>query len=162
MTTTRRAIGLGLLAAPFVIPAARAEARNAMQMMEGVATISIFFEAVKSHGLESEFTAAGSFGFWVPVNHGIEALPSGLFRRLERDREYARETILNHISTSARPIAWGGNMLSETVSLRSKAGNRLSVSLGTGMPRINGQPILRANIPASNGLMFGIDGVLQV
>jgi uncharacterized surface protein with fasciclin (FAS1) repeats len=162
MIITRRSLALAAAGATLFPAVARAQEQNALQVLEDVAAVSMFLQAVKNHGLEGEFTAPGRFGFWIPVNHGIESLPSGLYRRLETDKEYARETILNHITAEAPTLGWGGNRLGETIQVRSKAGYTHSISLGTSLPRISGQPIIRANIRVSNGLMYGIDGILRV
>jgi hypothetical protein len=163
MPITRRAFAgtIATLAAPAAL--AQRREQTAWEAMQGVAEISVVVDFVRLHGLEAEFGAPGRFGFWVPVNHGLESLPAIVFRRLERDRDYAREVILNHISTTAPVIGWGGNFPEpEMVALESRAGNRLFIRLGNFLPRINGQPILRANIRVANGLGYAIDGVLRI
>jgi hypothetical protein len=65
-----------LLAAPaymaFRPSAATAQARSALDLMRLAPSVSYFAEIVKNHGLEEEFSAAGDFGFFIPLNGAIE------------------------------------------------------------------------------------------
>jgi uncharacterized surface protein with fasciclin (FAS1) repeats len=156
-----------LLAAPaymaFRPSAATAQARSALDLMRLAPSVSYFAEIVKNHGLEEEFSAAGDFGFFIPLNGAIEQVPALQVERFRRDREYARQIVLNHITDFGDVIngfSGVGGSLSQRV--RTKAGHTLTLVYGSGPPRIAGYTITYTNIRASNGYCHALDGVLLI
>lgn len=142
---------------------ATAQARSALDLIRMAPSVSYFAEILKNHGLEEEFSAAGSFGFFIPVNGAIERVPSLQVERFRRDKEYARQVVLNHITDFTGVInGFSGVGGSSSDSVRTRAGYTLTLVTGAGPPRIAGYPITYMNIRASNGYCHAIDGVLQV
>lgn len=168
--TGRRAFGLaafGALAAPAIVtlgakPAA-AQDTTAFSLIEGAASVSLFAGAMKTHGLDAEFKAPGNFGFFIPANHGVERVSAAVVARFQRDKDFARQLLLNHITDfrgmiNAFPGANTSGGSGDTV--RTQAGNSYTLWTGAALPRIGGNPIIYMNHRVSNGFVHVIDGVL--
>lgn len=162
------AVGASLLAPAllsFRAAPAVAQARTAYDLISSARAVSIFAGIIKTHGLEDEFRAAGDFGFFIPVNGGIERVPALQVERFRRDKEYARQVVLNHITDFGEVIdgfSGGREGNQEVQQVKTKAGYTLTLVTGSGIPRIGGYPITYTNIRASNGYCHAIDGVLLV
>jgi len=155
------ALGAPVLLSPF--PAvAQAKPETADALIRSAVRVSLFADAIKEHGLESAFRAQGRFGFFIPLNSAMEKLAGGTIERLRRDKEYARQVILNHITDFAGAITFMGKLENsrDLRNVKTMAGNTLQITTGGGPPRIGGQPIVYNNIRASNGMCHAIDGVL--
>jgi uncharacterized surface protein with fasciclin (FAS1) repeats len=168
----RRGLGLAasgiVLAAPTLLafrssPAA-AQTRSALDLIKSAPAVSNFAEILKNHGLEQEFNAAGSFGFFIPVNGAIQRASALQIERFRADKEYARNVVLNHITEFDAVISgFGGTGTSASQRIRTKAGNTLTlVTGGSSPPTFAGYPITYTNIRASNGYCHALDGVLMV
>jgi uncharacterized surface protein with fasciclin (FAS1) repeats len=162
------AAGASLLA-PAIIPfrpsPAIAQTSTAYDRISSARAASIFADIIKTHGLEGEFRAQGNFGFFVPVNGAIERTPALQVERFRRDKDYARQVVLNHVTDFGEMIdgfSGGREGNQETQQLKTKAGYTLTLVTGSGTPRIGGYPITYMNIRASNGYCHAIDGVLLV
>jgi uncharacterized surface protein with fasciclin (FAS1) repeats len=150
---------------PFIASPASAQPRTAYDLIGSARAASIFAEVIKSHGLEDQFRAQGNFGFFIPVNAAIERAPALQVERFRRDKDYAQQVILNHITDYGQMIdvfsgGSEGNQMSQRV--KTRAGYTLTLVTETGAPRIGGHPIIYTNIRASNGYCHAIDGILQV
>lgn len=162
------AAGASLLAPailPFRSSPARAQTNTAYDLISSARAASIFAEIIKTHGLESDFRAPGNFGFFVPVNGAIERTPALQVERFRRDKEYARQVLLNHITDYGETISafsGGREGTQDSQQVKTKAGYTLTLVTGSGPPRIGGYPITYMNIRASNGYCHAIDGVLLV
>lgn len=168
----RRSVTIGtgaLLLSPAVLPffprPARSQSRTAYDLIESARAVSIFAQIIKSHGFESEFSAQGNLGFFIPVDGAIERTPALMVERFRNDKEYARKVVLNHITDYGEMIngfSGGREGNQEVQQVKTKAGYSLTLVTGSGAPRIGGYPIIYTNIRASNGYCHAIDGVLQV
>jgi uncharacterized surface protein with fasciclin (FAS1) repeats len=142
-----------------------AQEKTAYDLISSARAVSIFADIIKTHGLEDDFRAAGNFGFFIPVNGAIERVPALQVERFRRDKEYARQVILNHITDFGQMIdgfSGGREGNQELQQVKTKAGYTLTLVTGSGQPRIGGYPLTYMNIRASNGYCHAIDGVLQV
>lgn len=160
-----RASLLAPVVLPFWQPSAHAQTSTAYDLIGSAHATSIFAEIIKTHGLEADFRAAGNFGFFVPVNGAIERTPALQVERFRRDKEYARQVLLNHITDFGEMIngfSGGREGNQDTQQVKTKAGYTLTLVTGSGAPRIGGYPITYMNIRASNGYCHAIDGVLLV
>ena len=144
----RRALGIaaaGTLFAPAVLslraaPAA-AQSRTAFDLISAARAVSLFAAIIKNHDLASEFSAAGNYGFFVPVNAAVERVPALVVERFRRDKEYARQIVLNHITDYDEAITtFGqqGNQSEESQQVKTKAGYTLTLVTGNGPPRLGG------------------------
>jgi uncharacterized surface protein with fasciclin (FAS1) repeats len=168
----RRGLGLAVggivLATPALLalrssPAA-AQARSALDLIKSAPAVSSFVEILKNHGFEKEFSAAGSFGFFIPVNGAIQRVSALQIERFRADKEFARNVVLNHITNFGNIInGFGGTGTSASQPIRTKAGNTLTlVSGGSSPPTLAGYPVTYTNIRARNGYCHALDGVLMV
>jgi uncharacterized surface protein with fasciclin (FAS1) repeats len=144
---------------------AAAQTGTAYDLISSARAASIFADIIKTHGLEDEFRTGGNFGFFVPVNGAIERTPALQVERFRRDKEYARQVVLNHVTDYGEMIngfSGGREGNQESQQVKTKAGYTLTLVTGSGPPRIGGYPITYMNIRASNGYCHAIDGVLLV
>ncbi|HWL83212.1 MAG TPA: fasciclin domain-containing protein [Roseomonas sp.] len=169
---SRRSFGVaaaGAALAPAVLSLrstpAVAQSRSALDLIGSARYVSIFAQVVKNHNLEEEFSAPGEFGFFIPLNAAVERVPALVVERFRRDKEYARQIVLNHITDYSGMIsnvfAQQGSS-TDFVQVKTKAGFTLTLEMGSGLPRLAGYPITYTNIRASNGYCHALDGVLLV
>ena len=156
---------LPLLAAPLLVFARSAEAqqrRTALDLINATRGVSTFAEVIKNHRLEEPFRT-GRHGYFVPSNEAIQRLPALRIEQLRGDRETARQAILNHVTDFTRVISAFGNEWSESVTVRTLAGQRYTLAVASmKQPRLNDIPISYTNYRVANGYCHAIDGVLFV
>jgi uncharacterized surface protein with fasciclin (FAS1) repeats len=150
---------LALRSSPAVV-----QARTALDLIRSAPAVSYFAEILESHGLGQDFSAAGSFGFFIPVNGAIERVPALQLERFLADKAYARQVLLNHITDFGGMInGFGGSEgTMESQRIRTKAGYTLTLVKSSGSPRLAGYPITSTISQASNGYCHALDGVLMV
>lgn len=163
MSMCRRMViaGLPLLAAPFLArPAAAQQRRTALDLIDATRGVSTFAEIIRNHRLEETFRT-GRHGYFVPSNEAIERLPALRLERLRSDPETAKQTVLNHVTDFTRVITAFGNEWSESVTVRTLAGRRYTLTVASmKQPRLNDIPISYTNYRVANGYCHAIDGVL--
>lgn len=168
---SRRCLNLAaygtLLATPAYLAvrpsSATAQARSAFDLMRSAPSASHFAQIIMNHRFEEDFGKDGDFGFFIPLNGAIEQLPALQVERFRRDRDYARQVVLNHITDFGEVInGFSGVGGALTQPVRTKAGYTLTLVYGSGPPRIAGYNITYTNIRASNGYCHALDGVLLV
>ncbi|MXP66048.1 hypothetical protein E0493_22140 [Roseomonas sp. M0104] len=151
---------LSLRAVPAV-----AQSRTAYDLINSARAVSMFAEILKNHNLASEFSAQGDFGFFIPVDGAIERVPALVVERFRRDKEYARQIVLNHITDYTGLISMfegQQGMTGQSQKVKTRAGYTLTLEMGAGLPRLGGYPITYTNIRGSNGYCHALDGVLLI
>ena len=163
----RRRLGLagaGLLAGGISAVPARAQSQTLLDIIQRSSGTSRFAELVKAAGAEAEFNRPGRRSAFVPENAAMEQIPAARMRDLQADKARLRALVLNHLVEGAMMIdltvADSGNM--GTDQYRSLGRQSVAVSFGSGgAPRANGAAVTLANVPASNGVLHVISGVIE-
>lgn len=168
--TTRRmfwptAVGIG--AALAGLPLANhafAQSGNLWEMISAAPQSARFAQLVRMAGAEGELTQSRQLAVFAPTNAALERMSAFRLAEIMREQAQARRLVQNHLTTWTRPVELGtSGATMGTDRFQSLAGTSMSLDFGHGgLPRVNGQPIIFANVRASNGLIHLVDGVLEL
>lgn len=114
--------------------------------------------AVKQAGLVSALSNAGPFTVFAPTNEAFKKLPSGTVEGLMKDdkKEDLRNILQYHVFMSAL----SPESFKDGDTLGMVNGDNLAVSVQNGVVKLNNSATVVASIPAANGIIYVIDGVL--
>ena len=114
--------------------------------------------AVKAAGLVDELSNAGPFTVFAPTNAAFAKLPAGTVEGLlKADKLEDLKNILQYhvfIGTLKTDMMQDGQILGQV------NGDNVTVTIKDGKYILNGTATIIASIPASNGIVHVIDGVL--
>ena len=116
--------------------------------------------AVNAAGLSDALKGSEEWTVFAPTDEAFAALPDGTVERLlEPDSKDELVALLkNHIIPGKNFVSQWAN---ERVAVETQAGSNIEVDGMTGNPFLVGDAhIVRKNIPASNGMIHALDGVL--
>jgi uncharacterized surface protein with fasciclin (FAS1) repeats len=118
-----------------------------------------FAKLVDAAGMATVLEAEGPFTVLVPTEAAFANLGEGAFDRLveQQDRDRLRTIVSNHILRGGL----GAADLADRSGVRSLADRRLAVEHKFGVLTVGRAAIKAANIPATNGIIHTISGVLQ-
>jgi uncharacterized surface protein with fasciclin (FAS1) repeats len=113
--------------------------------------------AVKAAGLVDVLSNAGPFTVFAPTNAAFDQLPDGTLEGLlQPDKKEALQDILQyHVAVAV----YKPEMLSDGQVLSMANGGNVTIGVQGERITVNGANVV-ASIPASNGLVYVIDGVL--
>ena len=114
--------------------------------------------ALKQADLVTSLTNAGPFTVFAPTNAAFDQLPPGVLEGLMKaDKKEALQNILQyHVTLSAMKA----ESFTDGQSLGMVNGDNVTISIKDGKVLLNGSAKIIASIPASNGMIHVIDGVL--
>ncbi|MBL7826976.1 MAG: fasciclin domain-containing protein [Saprospiraceae bacterium] len=113
--------------------------------------------AVKAAGLLDELSNAGPFTVFAPTNAAFEKLPAGTVEGLLKPDKL--ETLQDILQYHVGIGVFSENLLQDGQSLSVANGGSITIGKKDGKLTVNGANIL-ASVPATNGLVYVIDGVL--
>lgn len=122
---------------------------------------STLLAAAKAAGLDGALATGGPFTIFAPTNEAFAALPAGTVQTLLKpeNRSQLANILTYHVvpgRISSLSLAPNSN-----ATVRTLQGKTLRVSVNaTGEITVNGARVVIADIPASNGVIHGIQGVL--
>jgi uncharacterized surface protein with fasciclin (FAS1) repeats len=113
--------------------------------------------AIQAADYVTSVAASGPLTVFAPTNAAFEALPPGTVEDLVKPEnvDQLREILKYHVTTSAL----GVDTFRDGQSLAMANGAKTTLRVQGGTVTINGAKVL-ASIPASNGIVHVIDGVL--
>ncbi len=114
--------------------------------------------ALKQADLVTSLSNAGPFTVFAPTNEAFNKLPAGTVDGLmKNDKKEDLQNILQyHVFMSALPP----DALTDGRVLGMVNGDNVTVSVKDGKTMLNNSATVIASIPASNGMIYVIDGVL--
>ena len=118
---------------------------------------STLLKAAEVAGLADDLAAAGPFTIFAPTDDAFAKLPPGALDALLADPAALQNVLLYHVVLSrltAEELAAAG--IAEAAQ-----GNLLVFTTMGDQVRVNGVPLVQANIEASNGIVHVIDSVLM-
>ncbi|MEZ6013927.1 MAG: fasciclin domain-containing protein [Planctomycetota bacterium] len=118
-----------------------------------------FVAALDAAGLTGALNG-GNFTVFAPSNDAFLALPPGVLADLLLPQNQAQLAAL--LQYHLVPGQVGASALVAQGDLATVLGPRQFYSVGVGGARVNGVVVDRFNIPATDGLIHGIDGVLSI
>lgn len=114
--------------------------------------------ALKQADLVTALSNAGPFTVFAPTNAAFEALPAGTVDELMKDekREDLRDVLQYHVTLSALKL----ESFQDGQTLGMVNGENVTVNVKDGKVTLNGKVNVIASVPASNGIVHVVDGVL--
>ncbi|MBL0102520.1 MAG: fasciclin domain-containing protein [Bacteroidetes bacterium] len=133
-------------------------AKNIVQIASGSADHTTLVAAVKAAELVDVLSNAGPFTVFAPTNAAFDALPKGTVEGLLKpDKKETLQDILQyHVSVGV----YQADALQDGQTLGQVNGSNIKITKKDGKIMINGTATIIASIPASNGIIHVIDGVL--
>lgn len=136
-------------------PAPPVVTENLLQIVEGTENLTTFLTAVKAAGLESELEAVGPYTIFAPTDEAFAKLPVGTLDVLLANRDLLAKFLRHHIfdgAINAEGLADG--------NLAARDGTTVVISIATDITLDNTVRPVDTDIPATNGIIHTIDGVL--
>lgn len=122
------------------------------------ADLTTLVTAVKAAGLTTSLSNAGPFTVFAPLNSAFEKLPKGTVDNLLKKENLGQlEDILGH-HTYVGVIR--ENQFSDGQNLGMVDGKNITIKMVDGKPTVNGTINIVATVPASNGIIHVVDGVI--
>ena len=135
-----------------------ASAKNVVQVAVGSKDHTTLVTAVKAAELVDALSNAGPFTVFAPTNAAFAKLPAGTVEGLLKpEKKDALTDILQyHVSVGV----FKSDMLQDGQSIDQVNGGNITISKKADGIYVNGTVKIIASIPASNGIIHVIDGVL--
>jgi uncharacterized surface protein with fasciclin (FAS1) repeats len=132
--------------------------KNVVQVAAGSADHSTLVAAVKAAELVDALSNAGPFTVFAPTNAAFDKLPSGTVEGLLKPEKKAdlQDILQYHVSLGVfKPESFQDGQ-----SIGQANGGNIKITLKDGKIYVNETAQIIASIPASNGIIHVIDGVL--
>ncbi|MBL7998481.1 MAG: fasciclin domain-containing protein [Candidatus Kapabacteria bacterium] len=131
---------------------------NVVQVAVGSKDHTTLVTAVKAAELVDALSNAGPFTVFAPVNAAFDKLPTGTVEDLLKPekKEALAEILQYHVYVGNLSDA----LLMDGQQYNMVAGGNISISEKEGKKFVNGTAQIIASVPASNGIIYVIDGVL--
>jgi uncharacterized surface protein with fasciclin (FAS1) repeats len=113
--------------------------------------------ALKAAELVDALSNAGPFTVFAPVNAAFDKLPAGTVEGLLKPDK--KETLQDILQYHVAVAVYKEEMLQDGQSLSMANGGTVTIGRKDGKITVNGASVLAA-VPATNGLVYVIDGVL--
>ncbi len=132
--------------------------KNVVQVAIGSKDHSTLVTAVKAADLVDALSNAGPFTVFAPTNAAFDKLPAGTVEGLlKADKKEALADILQyHVSLGV----FKADALQDGQVIGQVNGDNITISRKDGKLYVNGTAEVIASVPASNGIIHVIDGVL--
>ena len=132
--------------------------KNVVQVAVGSADHTTLVKAVQAAELVDVLSNAGPFTVFAPTNAAFDKLPAGTVEGLlaPEKKEDLADILQYHVSLGVFKAA----SLTDGQVIGQVNGGNITVSIKDGKVILNGTATIVASVPASNGLVHVIDGVL--
>lgn len=114
--------------------------------------------ALKQAGLVTSLSNAGPFTVFAPTNEAFNKLPAGTVEGLMKDDK--KEDLQNILQYHVFMSALTPESFTDGQTLGMVNGDNVTVNVKDGKTILNNSATIVASIPASNGMIYVIDGVL--
>ncbi|MFV0604568.1 MAG: fasciclin domain-containing protein [Niabella sp.] len=131
---------------------------NVVQVAISSKDHSTLVEAVKAADLVTSLSNAGPFTVFAPTNEAFDKLPKGTVEELLKPEK--KDALTDILQYHVYVGVLQPDQLTDGRSLGMVNGKNITVKVVDGKPTINGANIV-ASVPASNGIVYVIDNVLQ-
>ncbi|TAJ67583.1 MAG: fasciclin domain-containing protein [Chitinophagaceae bacterium] len=132
--------------------------KNVVQVAMGSQDHTTLVTAVKAAELVDALSNAGPFTVFAPTNAAFDKLPAGTVEGLLKPekKEALTDILQYHVSVGV----YKAESLQDGQILGQVNGGNITVSKKDGKIMLNGTATIVASVPASNGIIHVIDGVL--
>jgi uncharacterized surface protein with fasciclin (FAS1) repeats len=115
---------------------------------------STFVRALDASRLEGLLTGPGPYTVFAPTDEAFSRLPPGTLDELFEDpKGNLAEALLYHVAPGEYPASTGG-------TIATVQGSPIDLDATGESMTVNGAKVVRADIPAANGVIHAIDAVL--
>ena len=129
-----------------------------VKLAVGNKDLSTLVTAVQAAELTTSLSNAGPFTVFAPTNAAFEKLPAGIVDDLLKPENKGKLTdILGH-HTYVGVIKT--EQMTDGQNLGVVDGKNISIKMVNGKPTVNGTVNIIASVPASNGMVHVVDGVI--
>ncbi|MBL9208995.1 MAG: fasciclin domain-containing protein [Opitutaceae bacterium] len=132
--------------------------KDIVKVAVGSAAHSTLVTAVQAAGLVDVLANTGPFTVFAPTNDAFKKLPVGTVESLLKPagRETLRDILQYHVAVAVyRP-----EMLKDGMTLNMANGDNVKISVKDGKITLNGVATVVGTVPAANGIVHVVDGVL--
>ena len=133
--------------------------KNIVQVASENGNFTTLVAAVKAAGLVETLQSAGPFTVFAPTDAAFAQLPAGTVNALLADKNRLTAILTYHVLAGkvvAADITRMNGAMPTTVN-----GQQLDITVRGGNVYVNGAQVTTADIPASNGVIHVINGVLM-
>jgi len=132
--------------------------KNVVQVAIGSKDHTTLVTAVKAAELVDVLSNAGPFTVFAPTNAAFDKLPAGTVDGLLKPekKDELTDILQYHVSVGV----YKEDMLQDGQVLGQVNGGNITISKKDGKIMVNGTATIVAAVPASNGIVYVIDGVL--
>lgn len=133
-------------------------AKDVVKVAAGSKDHTTLVAAVKQAGLVDALSNAGPFTVFAPTNAAFDKLPKGTVEDLMKpeNKEKLQDILQYHVYVGSL----GTNLMQDGQTLNQVNGGNITISKQGDKIMINNSATIVASIPASNGIIHVIDGVL--
>ena len=134
-------------------------AKDVVKVAAGSPDHKTLVTAIKQAGLVDALSNAGPFTVFAPVNAAFEKLPAGTVDDLLKpeNKEKLIDILQYHVFVGSLKT----DLMQDGQTLNQVNGGNITISKGAdGKVKVNSSANIIASIPASNGIIHVIDGVL--
>ncbi|QOR74065.1 fasciclin domain-containing protein [Cruoricaptor ignavus] len=133
-------------------------APDIVKLAAGNQDLSTLVKAVQAAGLTTSLSNAGPFTVFAPTNAAFDKLPAGTVDDLLKPENNGKLTdILGH-HTYVGVIK--AEQFTDGQNLGMVDGKNITIKMVDGKPTVNGNVNIIASVPASNGMVHVVDGVI--
>lgn len=132
--------------------------KDIVKVAVGSAAHSTLVTAVQAAGLVDVLANTGPFTVFAPTNDAFKKLPAGTVETLLKPagRETLRDILQYHVAVAVyRP-----EMLKDGMTLNMANGDNVKIAVKDGKITLNGVATVVGTVPAANGIVHVVDGVL--
>jgi uncharacterized surface protein with fasciclin (FAS1) repeats len=149
------AVVSGMAMAPAAGAVANRES-NIVQTAAGAGQFKTLLKLAKQAGLVGTLEGKGPLTVFAPTDAAFAKVPKATLAALAHNRKELRAVLLYHVVKGKITAA----QLVKRHSVKTLNGQSLTVRVKNGVVTVGGIRVIKANIPASNGVIHVIDGVL--
>ena len=129
-----------------------------VKLAVGNKDLSTLVTAVQAAELTTSLSNAGPFTVFAPVNEAFDKLPAGTVDDLLKPENKGKlSDILGH-HTYVGVIKT--EQMTDGQNLGMVDGKNITIKMVNGKPTVNGTVNIIASVPASNGMVYVVDGVI--
>ncbi|MHC4853974.1 MAG: fasciclin domain-containing protein [Planctomycetota bacterium] len=132
-------------------------AKNIVQVADGAGQFKTLLTAATAAGLADTLQHKGPFTVFAPTHDAFDKLPKGTIEALLKDKQKLTAILTYHVvpgRVTAKDLmdkSWAGTVQGQSLRVRA---NKDGV-------RVDGATVVKADIPASNGMIHVIDSVIM-
>ncbi len=135
-----------------------ASQKNVVQVAVSSKDHTTLVTAIKAGELVDVLSNAGPFTVFAPTNEAFGKLPAGTVEGLLKPE--SKETLIDILQYHVSVGVYKVEALKEGQSIGQVNGDNIKITKKEGILYVNGNAKIVASIPASNGIIHVIDGVL--